>query len=44
MWKRLRRGSLAPGRPVIYTEQVGLLVVTVVALAVGIYVMARFLL
>ena len=44
MWKRLRWRSLAPGRPAVYMEQIGLLVVTVVALAIGIYVVARFLL
>jgi hypothetical protein len=44
MWKRLRRRSFAPGRPAVYMEQVGLLVVTLVALGVGIYVVVRFLL
>jgi hypothetical protein len=44
MWKRLRRRSLAPGRPAVYPDQIGLLVVTLVALAVGIYVVGRFLL
>jgi hypothetical protein len=44
MWKRLRRRSFAPGRPAVYMEQIGLLAVTVVALASGIYVVARFLL
>jgi hypothetical protein len=44
MWKRLRRRSLAPGRPAVYPDQIGLVVFTVVALAVGIYVVARFLL
>jgi hypothetical protein len=44
MWKRLRRRTFAPARPAVYMEQVGLLVITLVALAVGIYVVARFLL
>jgi hypothetical protein len=44
MWKKLRRRSLAPGRPAVYPDQIGLLVLTVVALAVGIYMVARFLL
>jgi hypothetical protein len=44
MWKKLRRRSFAPGRPALHPDQIGLLVVTVVALAVGIYVVARFLL
>jgi hypothetical protein len=44
MWKKLRRRSFAPGRPALHPDQIGLLVVTVVAVAVGIYVVARFLL
>ena len=44
MWKRLRRRSFAPGRPAIYPDQIGLAVVTLAALAGGIYVVARFLL
>ena len=44
MWKRLRRRSFAPGRPAVYMEQIGLLVVTLVSMGVGIYVVARFLL
>jgi len=35
---------LAPGRPALYPDQIGLAVVTVAALAGGIYVVARFLL
>ncbi len=44
MWKRLRRRSFAPGRPAVYMEQIGVLVVTLVALGAGIYVVVRFLL
>jgi hypothetical protein len=44
LWKRLRRRSLAPGRPALYPDQIGLAVFTVVALVGGIYVVARFLL
>ncbi len=44
MWKRLRRRTFAPSRPAVYMEQVGLLVITLFALAVGIYVVVRFLL
>ncbi|HEX6583262.1 MAG TPA: hypothetical protein VF056_06625 [Thermoleophilaceae bacterium] len=44
MWKRLRRRTFAPGRPVVYPDQIGLLIFTVVALGVGIYVVVRFLL
>jgi hypothetical protein len=44
MWKRLRRRTFAPGRPAVYPDQIGLLALTVVALAVGIYMVVRFLL
>jgi hypothetical protein len=44
MWRRLRRRTFAPSRPAVYPDQVGLLVITVVAIAAGIYVVARFLL
>jgi hypothetical protein len=44
MWKRLRRRSLAPGRPALYPDQIGLAVFTAAALVAGIYVVARFLL
>jgi hypothetical protein len=44
MWRRLRRRTLAPGRPALYPDQVGLLVFTLLALAVGIYAVVRFLL
>ena len=43
-WKRLRRRTLAPGRPALYPDQVGLLVITLLALGAGIYVALRFLL
>jgi hypothetical protein len=44
MWKRLRRRTFAPGRPALYPDQIGLALFTVLALAVGIYVVLRFLL
>jgi hypothetical protein len=44
MWRRLRRRTLAPSRPALYFDQVGLVVFTVLALAAGIYAVARFLL
>ena len=44
MWKRLRRRTLAPGRPAVYPDQAGLVIFTILALAAGIYVVARFLL
>ncbi|HEV3376058.1 MAG TPA: hypothetical protein VG126_02135 [Thermoleophilaceae bacterium] len=44
MWRRLRRRSMAPSRPAVYPDQVGLVVFTLLALAVGIYAVARWLL
>jgi hypothetical protein len=35
---------MAPSRPALYPDQVGLLVITLAALAAGIYVVFRFLL
>jgi hypothetical protein len=44
MWKRLRRRTFAPSRPAVFPDQIGLVVFTVLAMAVGIYVALRFLL
>jgi hypothetical protein len=44
MWRRLRRRTLAPSRPAVHPDQVGLVVFTVLALGVGIYAAVRFLL
>jgi hypothetical protein len=44
MWRRLRRRTMAPSRPALYPDQVGLLVFTLVALGVGTYAVVRFLL
>jgi hypothetical protein len=44
MWKRFRRRSLAPRRPAVYPEQLGLLLVTLAALAGGIVVVVLYLL
>jgi hypothetical protein len=44
MWRRLRRRTFAPSRPAVFPDQIGLVVITLVAMAVGIYVVARFLL
>jgi hypothetical protein len=44
MWRRLRRRTFAPSRPAVYPDQIGLLVIIVLALAGGTYVVFRFLL
>ncbi|HEV7847439.1 MAG TPA: hypothetical protein VGO83_14390 [Thermoleophilaceae bacterium] len=43
MWKRFRRRTFAPSRPALYPDQIGLVIFTIIALGVGIYVVARFL-
>jgi hypothetical protein len=43
-WKRLRRRTMAPSRPALYPDQIGLFVLTVAALAGGIYAALRYLL
>ena len=44
MWTRVRRQTFAPSRPAVFPDQIGLLAITLVAMGVGIYVVARFLL
>jgi hypothetical protein len=44
MWRRLRRRTMAPSRPAVYPDQIGLVLFTVLALAVGIYAAVRWLL
>ncbi len=44
MWDRLRRlqrRTMAPGRPVLYPDQIRLVFFTLVVFAVGAYVAAR---
>ena len=43
MWRRLRRRSMAPSRPALYPEQVGLALLSLAAVAGGIYAIARVL-
>jgi hypothetical protein len=44
MWKRFRRRSLAPSRPALYPDQLGLALFTLIALVAGTYVVLRYLL
>lgn len=43
MWKRLRRRTMAPSRPAIYPDQLGLVILTVMIVAAGVYVTLRAL-
>ncbi len=44
MWRRLRRRTFAPTRPVVFPEQIGLLLVTLVAIGLGVAAVAFALL
>jgi hypothetical protein len=44
MWRRLRRRTMAPSRPALYPDQVGLLVFTLAALGAGIWAVVHYLL
>jgi len=43
MWKRLRRRTLAPSRPAVYPEQVGLLLISLIVIAGGIWAFVKVL-
>jgi hypothetical protein len=43
MWKRLRRRTLAPSRPAVYPEQVGLLLLSLLVIAAGIWAFVKVL-
>lgn len=44
MWRRLRRRTMAPRRPVLYPDQVGLAILSLLAIGVGVYIVVRALL
>ena len=41
MWRRLRRRTMAPSRPAMYPDQLGLVLITIAVVALGIYVVVR---
>jgi hypothetical protein len=43
MWKRFRRRSFAPRRPAVFPEQWGLLLVTVLAVLLGLAIVVTLL-
>jgi hypothetical protein len=43
MWRRLRRRTMAPSRPAMYPEQLGLVLLTLLAIGVGIWIAVRVL-
>jgi hypothetical protein len=42
MWRRLRRRTMAPSRPLLYPDQVGLALFSAVAIVGGIFVIVKF--
>lgn len=44
MWRRLRRRTMAPSRPAVYDDQIGLLIFTIAAVGAGLYFVAKALL
>ncbi|GAC1521024.1 MAG: hypothetical protein NVS2B6_05150 [Thermoleophilaceae bacterium] len=43
MWRRLRRRTMAPSRPLMYPEQLGFVLITLAAIGFGVYVFVRLL-
>jgi hypothetical protein len=43
MWRRLRRRTMAPSRPAMYPEQLGLVLLTLLVIGVGVYLFVRAL-
>jgi hypothetical protein len=43
MWRRLRRRTMAPSRPAIYPEQLGLVLICLGVIGLGVYVAVRLL-
>jgi hypothetical protein len=41
MWRRLRRRTFAPSRPIVFPDQVGLVLFCALAIGCGIYMVFR---
>jgi hypothetical protein len=41
MWSRLRRRTMAPSRPAVYPDQLGLLLLSLLAIGAGVYLVLR---
>jgi hypothetical protein len=41
MWRRLRRRTMAPSRPILYPDQIGLLLFSLIAIGGGVYFVIR---
>jgi len=43
MWKRLRRRTMAPSRPAVFPEQLGLVLLSAAAIGFGVWLVIRLL-
>jgi hypothetical protein len=43
MWSRLRRRTMAPSRPAVFPEQLGLVLLSVAAIGFGVWLVVRLL-
>jgi hypothetical protein len=43
MWRRLRRRTMAPSRPAMFPEQLGLVLLSLAAIGAGVYLFIRLL-
>lgn len=41
MWRRFRRRTMAPSRPAVYPEQLGLVLLSLAAIVGGLYAVVR---
>lgn len=41
MWRRLRRRTMAPSRPALYPEQLGLVLLSLGVVVAGVYLLVR---
>jgi hypothetical protein len=41
MWRRFRRRSMAPSRPAMFPDQLGLVLICIAVIAFGIYAFVR---
>ncbi len=41
VWRRLRRRSMAPSRPAVFPEQVGLVLISIGVIVMGIYLCVK---
>jgi hypothetical protein len=43
MWRRLRRRTMAPSRPAMFPEQLGLVLLSLAAIGAGVYLFIRLI-